>query len=263
MERREEYEPIILDLQKSHAIREPKRHIPIFLCSLAIFGILLIFAAFYFKQPSNSQGTQTTQTSGSKTPVAAKPTNVPIVSIPEPTPAVQPATTAPGEKGWLTLYSYPENAEVVINGNVLGHTPLRNYELDPDTYIVNFSYEGLVSQQEITISAGKTTKFTHRFPGFASLKIDTTSSGCDITVNGKPAGKSPVLLEGLSPGTYTIVATKVGYATAEKTVTLKKGEHKEPFITIKRLDSVIRETSTPTPSGRPLHPSERLRQQTP
>lgn len=257
MERREEYEPIILDLQKSHAIRQPKRYIPLFVCSLAIIGILGIVAAFYFTQSSDFQGTLPPEP---KTPVAAKPTPIPQITTPTPTAEPQPATTAPTvEKGRLTLYSYPENAEVVINGNVLGHTPLRQYELSPGRYTVKFSYEGQVSRQDLTITAGETTEFTYRFPGFGSLKIETTSSGSDLAVNGKPAGKSPLLLEGLPPGTYTIVARKAGYTTAEKTVTLKKDEHRELFMTIKLLDSVLEETTSPTPSsGRPRHPSERL-----
>ncbi len=260
MERRDEYEPIILDLQKSHAVRQSKRYLPMFVVSLAIFGSLLLLAAFYFSKSLDSPGILRTQPPDPKTPIAAiTPTAVSkrSASTPTPEPEVSP-TFGPVEKGRLTLYSYPENAEVIINGDVLGYTPLRNYELNPGAYTVKFSYEGQISQQNIAISAGKTTKFTYRFPGFGSLKIETTSSGSDITVNGKLAGKSPVLLEGLPSGTYTIVATKTGYATAEKTVTLKKGEHQELFITIKLLDSVSEQSSTPTPPGRPLHPSERL-----
>ena len=261
MEQREEYEPIILDLQKSQAIRQPKNYFFVFIGSAAIFGVLVIFAAFYFQQFLSARFSS--QTPPAQPSVVVTPTAVPTTgNPPEPTPAPQPPTEiSTTSTGKLTLYSSPEHAKIVIDGNVLGYTPLVNYELAPGTYTVVFSHEGQISEQNITITADQTTAFTYRFEGFASLKIDTTSSGSDITVNGEPAGKSPLLLEGLSPGTYTIVASKVGYATVEKTITLKKGEHQELFMTIKRLDSVrpIPRTISPQPS-RPLHPSERLRQ---
>ncbi len=263
MERREEYEPLILDLQKSQAVRQPRRYVPLFVSSVAIFGILIIFALFYFKplqgSPPPKPLPQNPDPIETETPQSA---GVSVVNTPEPTPTKQP-TPVPVAKGWLSLYSYPENAEVVIDGQVLGHTPLRKYQFAPGTYTVKFSYEGHISQQKITIVDGETTEFIYRFQGFGSLKIETTRSGSDITVNGKAAGRSPRLLEGLPPGEYTIIATKAGYVRAEKTITLKKGEHREFLMTIKPLDSVVIEEAPPTPRGRVLHPNERLQLENP
>ena len=77
-------------------------------------------------------------------------------------------------------------------------------------------------------------------------------------VNGEPAGRSPLLLEVLSPGTYEIVARKKGYTTAEKTVTLGKGENQEVLMMLKPLHTDTDPDRQTTP--RPLHPSERLEQ---
>ena len=138
------------------------------------------------------------------------------------------------------------------------------YELPVGTYNVTFSYEGHVFQENITINAGSTTEFTYRFPGFGALKIETTTSGCEIYVNGKLAGESPLLIEGLAPGAYTITVKKVGYATTERTVTLAKEETQDVFMTIRRLGSISPPPQEPTPTPRrPIHPSERLQQQTP
>jgi hypothetical protein len=194
--------------------------------------------------------------------VAVTPTPVPAVKPPEPTPTAQPTPTPTvavvEAMGALNLSSHPDNAEIVIDGKPIGQTPLRNHKLKPGTYTIKFSHQGKISEQKITITAGETTEYTHHFEGFGSLNIRTTRSGSDIFVNGEPAGQSPLLLEGLSLGTYTIVARRKGYATAEKTVTLGKGEHLEVLITIKRLDLM---DSQPTPTRpRPVHPSERLQQ---
>jgi hypothetical protein len=265
MEPREEYEPIIIDLQKSQAVRQPKAYFFLFIVSALMFAVLMISAAVYFRRPPVNNNSTTQPPVVRVTPVAEKPTPVPVTPTPVPTPILtptpRPVASVVEPKGRLTLYSYPEHAEVVINGNVLGYTPLENYELAPGTYTVKFSYEGQISQQQITITAGNVTKHIYRFPGFSSIKVETTSSGCDITVNGKLVGTSPLVVEGLSPGTYTIVAKKVGFATTEKTVNLGKSEHLDLFITIKRLGSTRRPTSERT--IRPVHPSERIRENTP
>lgn len=263
MERRKDYEPIILDLQKSQRIHQPKIYLYVFIISAVMFGSLLVFAALYFQRPftQNSRGQMPEQPQSIVTEAAPSPlpTEVPPTPVPQPT-----ETPSVAQTGWLTLHSVPENAEVIINGNVLGHTPLDRYELPEGTYPITFSYDGHRAEHTLKIHAGETTEFTYRFPGFAALDIDTTTSGSEIYLNGKFAGESPVKIGGLSPGTYTITVKKIGYATTERTVTLAKGETEELFITIRRLDSVSPSAEEPTPTPRrPIHPSERLRRSTP
>ncbi|MBD3306933.1 PEGA domain-containing protein [candidate division KSB3 bacterium] len=256
MEERDENEPIIIDLQKSHALRQPKYAFLLFVSSAVLFAILLIAGAAFYVSQSAGPPQQPSPPADPNVPVTAAPTATPTPSPPPPTPTIAPTPTPlPGR---LTLFSIPQNAEVIIDGTVL-QTPLHEYELDPGTYTLKFSYDDHLSQHTLTIRAGETTQYTHRFEGFGSLKIDTTTSGSEILINGKPAGRSPLLVEGLPPGTYTIVARKVGYATAEKQVSLEQGEHQELLITIKPLDAA-QPSSRTSPPDRPLHPSERLQQ---
>ncbi|GAK55162.1 PEGA domain protein [Candidatus Vecturithrix granuli] len=269
MDRPKDYEPMMLDLQKTQRISQPKAYLFLFIVSVCMFGILVIFAVLYFQhsssQPSTGQAPEPIPTiAAAKTPTPV-PTPIPTKVAPTPTPTPQKTPTPPApQKGWLTLYSYPEDAEVVINGNILGRTPLKQSELPVGTYTVTFSYEGHEFQQQLSITAGNTTEFTYRFPGFGALNIETTTSGCEIYLNGKLAGKSPILIEGLAPGTYTITVKKIGYATTERTVTLAKEETQDLLITIRRLGSTSPSSLEPTPHPRrPIHPSERLRQQTP
>lgn len=259
MERRNDYEPIILDLQKSQRIQQPKVYLYIFIISVVLFGGLITFAALYFQKPFSPQTPQPFQI------IATEATPSPLPREAQATIAPQPTEIAPApQNGWLTLHSSPENAEVIIDGEVLGRTPLEQYELAPGTYTVTFSYNGQLSEHALKITPGDTTEFTYRFPGFAALDIQTTTSGSDIYLNGKLAGESPLKIEGLAPGTYTITVKKIGYATTERTVTLAKGEIEDILITIRRLDSVspIADDPTPTPR-RPIHPSERLQRLTP
>ncbi|PIE32127.1 hypothetical protein CSA56_16080 [candidate division KSB3 bacterium] len=263
MQQQDKYEPILYNLPHSQEIRQPKNHFAVFICSLIIVGILTLFAIWYFYlQPTQSTpGVMTTELpeNGSSAAVASKvePTPLPTAT-PEPAPAIVEATPEPVlEKGFLTLRSSPAGADVLIQGSVIGQTPLQDYELEPGTYSVTFSYNGQTFQQELVITAGEPTEYTHRFQGFASLNITATRSGCDVKINGKPAGRTPLLVEGLSPGSYTIVVSKKGYHTTEKAVNVGKGEHQDIVIMIRRLGTK-RQPATVT-TDRPLHPSERLR----
>jgi hypothetical protein len=259
MERSQGYEPIILDLQKSTALRKPKRYVLLITATAVVaLGALATFAAFYYPKPSPNPPVVTAPTPVVKeTPrVSGTPTPLPVKQTPEPTPPVQPTSPVPEPSGALTLYSYPANAEVLIDGKRIGSTPLVNYQLKPGTYTIKFVHQGAISEHQVTILAEKTTEYTYRFEGFGSLSIQTTSSGSDVVVNGMLVGQSPLVLEGLAPGTYDILVRKQGYESATRTVSLGKGEHQDVLITIKRSNLHTEPNRTPAPS-RPLHPSER------
>lgn len=276
MERSQEYEPLILDLQKSQVVQRPKRFLLMSLMTIAIVSLVAAstFAVLYFTKPPPPSPTPTPRILTSATPVPettpdtiTEPTPLPeatpdTVTEPTPAPVITPtpqpvATTAQAETGLLTLYSSPDNAEVIIDGEVLGHTPLQNYELPVGTYTVKFAHEGTVSEYKITITAGETTEYTHQFQGFATLRIRTIPFDSNIYINGELAGRrSPVQINGLLSGTYTISARKSGYKSTEKTVVLKKEEQQEVLIIMKQLGLNGSDTTSPTPA--PEHPSDRL-----
>jgi hypothetical protein len=268
MERSQEYEPLILDLQKSQTVQQPKRYVLVSLIVVAVVSLLsaTTFAVLYFAKPPTPIPAPAPTVTPSATPtpeaasrIVAEPTPLPVAT-PTPEPEVVATTAPPAQTGFLTLYSSPDNAEVVIDGTVLGRTPLQEYELPVGTYTVKFVHEGQASEFEITITAGETTEYTHKFQGFASLRIRAIPSSSSIYINGKLAGRrSPLTVDGLLPGTYTILARRTGYASTEKPVVLQKGEQQDVLITLRRLglmdnDDGGSSSSTPVP----LHPSERL-----
>ena len=284
MERSKEYEPLILDLQKSKIIPRSKQYAFWSVVAIVVaLGAFVTVAALYYPKPK-PDGRSITAAAPTPAPtptlavtptVAVTPTPAPTMAVtptplpavvkpaptptkPAPTPTAPPTATPTEALGALNLDSAPPNAEVRIGGKLLGQTPLRNYALKPGKYVVKFAYEDQISEQQITITAGQTTELTYRFEGFGSILIRTTRSESEIFVNGELVGLSPFLVEGLAPGDYTIVVRKDGYTTAEKTVTLGKGEHQELLLTIKRLDLIDAPAPTPAPR-RPEHPSERPR----
>lgn len=296
MERQDKYEPIVVNLSKTEDIRPPRNYFVAFIVSLLLLGIVGGFAAFYIRNyhwnepaqnlnaPEQTPNVRTpvTQEPVTQEPVAQatppkRPTALPTATptpLPEPTntprPSPKPTSAAVAEKtpeatptlpqiinGYLTLNSAPPDAEVRLNGKLIGRTPLERYELAPGLYDVMFQLDGQQREETLRIAGGATTTYTHVFEGFGALTIRTTSSSCDISVNGKFVGKSPLTVEGLSAGEYAIVISKEGFHTVEKTVTLAQGERQELFITIRRLGSRPAPAVNPETSPRPVHPSER------
>lgn len=279
MERSQEYEPIILDVQKSQVVQRPKPYLVVSLLAIVVVGVLTAsFVGVNYWRSWNARRNDPdpvrllTPVTDPTPEVSPEPSAVEAETPSESTPqATKPQTITPQEtpppevseaKGFLTLYSSPDNAEVMIGETSLGRTPLVNYELAPGTYTIKFVHQGMVSEQTITIESGETTEYAHRFEGFGALNIVTIPRRCDIYLNGTHAGKSPLPIDGLLPGTYTITARKSGYVTTEKTVVVEEGEEpQEVLIILKRRDSgrSVDDPPTPTPA-RPLHPSERLEQ---
>lgn len=304
MERSQEYEPLILDLQKSQAIPRPKRRWLIVLLSMvAIGGVAGAMAGIHYvissldsrksPIPENTpvvvqaaltptpmskpmltpMPTVTHQTPPSTPPVTSESPFPKVAPVASPTPQRQvsrptvtptsiptsPGTPTEPPMGFLTLHSSPENAEVRIEGKLLGYTPLEEYALRPGTYTIRFVYQGNISEKKLTIIAGKTTEYTYRFDGLggAGIEVRTFPRDCEIWVNGEFVGHSPFTRNDLLPGTYTIIARKPGYASAEKTVTLEKGQPHSIMMTLKRLDFVTDPGSSSSSTPRPLHPSER------
>lgn len=315
MERSQEYEPLILDLQKSQVVPTSKRYWLVSFLVLLVAGTVIsaVTGVQYLRSRSNGQpgpeptvvvnntshtplpsgtpvtvvGTEpsplSTMAISQTTPVNTTPAiatpGVPPVSSPTPSkPMVKPTPTASTLKptptrapieptpiptpvvGFLNLDSAPQHAEVRIDGQLIGYTPIERYALKPGTYTIKFVYDGKIAEHKLTINAGKTSKYDYSFDGFATLVIRTIPRECDILLNGELAGQSPLTKEGLLPGTYTITARKAGYTSAEKTVTVKQGEQPGDIVFMLKRRDIGTEpevTAPPARTPRVLHPSER------
>ncbi|PID56689.1 hypothetical protein CSB45_10705 [candidate division KSB3 bacterium] len=272
-----QYDPLILNLTKKQTVTQPKIYIWLFLSSIILLSALLVLSAWYLLFYANTPETSAIQDEapGAEDRIpraAAEPTPLPTAT-PEvsQTPLREEATPLPtkletpqaeqnikAQTGYLSLNSLPEQADIIINGELIGQTPLHEYELEAGNYSITFKFNDQSFTQDVSINAGERTEYTHRLEGLGSLHIATTSSGCEVYLNGRLRGESPLLLEGLFPGEYTIVLKKLGYHTVEKRVVLGKGEHQELFLTVRRLGKRDSPGSGSSPT-RVLHPNERLR----
>jgi hypothetical protein len=146
-----------------------------------------------------------------------------------------PAREAPPEPvgGRLTVTSDPE-AQVLVAGKVVGVTPLREHALRPGRHaIVLRTEDGRKHALTVTIVQDKVTTFTYQFPPqkdparrHAAYLTVTASHDGDVTIDGKPAGRTPQLKLQVKPGTHRVVVTRADRQRRTATVSVPAGFHR-------------------------------------
>jgi hypothetical protein len=128
--------------------------------------------------------------------------------------------------GTLSINSDPPGAQVVVDGQVSGVTPL-SLALKAGSHNVELRGSGEPRQIPVTIIAGKELSQYIELPkatAFGQLQIRTEPAGANVTVDGIPRGKSPVLVESLAAGEHSVVLETEGSTTPVKqTVSVEAG----------------------------------------
>jgi hypothetical protein len=129
------------------------------------------------------------------------------------------APVAADGMGTLVVQTNPTGATVDVDGQPRGVTPL-SLSLSPGRHTLKLANEGNVRSMPITIVAGSQVSQLIELPRAASLlgelQVRTDPAGAQVTVDGHPYGKSPLTVEGLSPGVHAVVLeNELGAMTQE------------------------------------------------
>lgn len=150
--------------------------------------------------------------------------------MPPPAPAAAPvaapeplaAATSPGT---VIVESNPPGAEVSIDGEARGVTPLR-LSLVPGTYTAELRQAGVTKTIAITVEAGTTLRESIELPpatiGTGRLSITSDTAGARVTLDGRPVGVTPLSLAGVAPGAHRVAVT-AGGQTVTRSVTVERG----------------------------------------
>jgi hypothetical protein len=137
---------------------------------------------------------------------------------------LMPTETA-AAMGTLAVQTNPAGASVVIDGKQRGATPL-SIALTPGRHVLELVTEGDVRSVPINITpGGQVSQFIElpRAPSaLGELQIRTEPAGAQVSVDGRPLGKSPLTAEGLTPGPHTVVLENDLGAVTQK-VTIEAG----------------------------------------
>ncbi|MGQ9735859.1 MAG: PEGA domain-containing protein [Thermaceae bacterium] len=143
--------------------------------------------------------------------------------------------------GTLDVSSTPRGAEVYVDGNLRGRTPL-TLSLPEGRYTVELR----LSQYEpyratVRVERGKTTRLEVRLtpvvrPG--TLSLDSLPQGAEVYLGGTLRGRTPLTLS-LPPGWYDLRVFLPGYSEHRGQVEVRPGETTQLFVQLVPLKGVV------------------------
>jgi len=157
-------------------------------------------------------------------------------------------TMTPLKAGSLSILSFPSGATVILDGEEHGVTPSSVSGLDPGEYALSLEKEGYSPfEKNVTIHPGLPSTVTATLqPLYGSLRIQSSPSQATVMVNGEEKGVTPLVVEGLSPGEYTVTVSKTGYRAVNRTAAVSAGQEKFIYVTLspetpgsEKIDSFI------------------------
>lgn len=80
----------------------------------------------------------------------------------------------------------------------------------------------------------------------AQLSINSTPEGAEITFDGSALCQSPCTLTGIAPGAHTVVASKTGFSSATRMLSLSSGANLSIALSLNQSSAVLSVSSTPS-----------------
>ena len=132
----------------------------------------------------------------------------------------------------VTLVSLPAGADVRLDGDPEGRTPLR-VRMMPGSHELKISAEGYKTWErdlEVPSNDPIVLDDIRLLPADGTLVLRTTPAGADVTVDSRYAGKTPFEIPLRPDVTYTIRISKAGYEMVSRKV--KVSSNKVSTITV-------------------------------
>jgi PEGA domain/Protein kinase domain len=223
-----------------------------------IVGLMFGFAAGYMARPRALQHPVLAQPVP-QSDVATAPSAAPSPTRPAEATPKQPAE-ASGKReaagatasrpGRLLVRSTPSGASVTVDGVPRGVTPLALRDLELGTRTVMVAERGYIAdEQRVVLTQARPSRSVEvrlaTAPGQAkpsaarrpapekpaapaaaatgSLVVDSRPPGADVTIDGRPGGLTPVVLDAISPGEHVVTIILKGYRPFSTTVRVVAG----------------------------------------
>lgn len=146
------------------------------------------------------------------------------------------ATPPPAEPGRILVRSTPEGADVRIDGEAKGVTPLALRDVALGDHTVDVSYPGLISrQQQVTLSAERpsqsielmltsvptSTRTSAPQSGFGVLHVDSRPARAQVFLDDTLMGDTPLVLPNVSAGEHRVQIRLPGYRSWSTSVQIE------------------------------------------
>jgi hypothetical protein len=132
----------------------------------------------------------------------------------------------------MNIITTPDQAVVFIDGNRKGTTPLTLKNITPGEHSLTISKAGYENRNErINIASGEKKSVEYALtqipiPAKATLSVNTSPSGAQVTVDGIQVGKTLVSIQDMAPGEHSLTISKAGYENRNERINIASGEKK-------------------------------------
>ncbi len=140
------------------------------------------------------------------------------------------AWSPPGDSAAVVAFaSDPAGAVVMVDGRVVCQATPCSRELPVGAVVVTMQKERYLPRREVVEVARRGTPPRLSWaldPDFGWLTVTSTPPGLAVTIDGRPAGATPVVLRELPPGTHEVRAGDPRYDERGERIVLARGERR-------------------------------------
>ena len=176
------------------------------------------------------EATEPALDTSSTSPAPVSPPAEPETPTANPTPALAPEPAPAASDGRILVRSTPPGAQVTVNGEPRGTTPLALSDLQYDAYDVRLTFEGYEPEdRRLTISADDPiaavqaqltpVAVAENAPlGVGSIFVDTRPPGVQVWLDQELVGDTPMLIPDVAAGSHEVEFKHDGYRQWATTV---------------------------------------------
>ena len=136
---------------------------------------------------------------------------------------VQLNPEAPADQGTLKIVSMVPEAEVVIDGGLVGKVP-QEKKLSSGDHTVLVRLVGFKTfEQKVRVEPGQTVTVQAELKAVGQLRVITNPAGATVQINGLPAGKTPLTLE-VETGDTVVRVESLGFKPYQENLTIVGGQ---------------------------------------
>ena len=150
--------------------------------------------------------------------------------------------------GLVLIHSQPSGAEVEMDGEYKGVTPLFLTDVALGTRPVRLSGPGIVPATVTVDVQGRKPAFieVELQPDTGQLMVGGEPAGAVVLLDGMPRGELPLDLTAVPSGEYQLRVTAEGYQDYVEDVTLQAGEVREVAVALALHEGKVKITSVPS-----------------
>ena len=147
-----------------------------------------------------------------------------VITLPDYPFAVVKSYRLEHLKAHLTIDSTPSDAEVYLNGEYIGKTPLEIIRESPIKGRLTLQKGYLYAEQDVNVALKEEKTIKLKLQPCGVLEIASTPSSADVYIDGTHKGTTPISLRLPVEASYKLKLTKKGYGIVAETITLKESE---------------------------------------